>query len=69
MKKLIKKELLELVGGTTSSSTSSCEMDIGKRNVNKTAFCSCVYDDYNATKNINKVDSCMCDCVGIQSLL
>lgn len=61
-RKLVKKELEQLLGGTSSSITPG-GVSLGKRNANRTEFCQCQYSNMNATSNVNNVYACNCVCV------
>lgn len=60
-KKLNKQELNELKGGNIYNLDDD-SLELPKRNVNTTGYCSCNYKDTSVIKNINRVTTCICSC-------
>jgi hypothetical protein len=75
-KELTKEELNEICGGLSLASESvamqsqvsiamqsQVSVDIfDKRNINKSGFCNCTFNDHQVIKNINTVSTCTCTC-------
>ncbi len=58
MKKISKKELKQLKGGTYTAASIG---DV--KNNNSVIGCSCHYNDNSAVENVNTVEGCKCNCL------
>jgi len=57
---LTNEELYHLVGGGIVSLQEVAQQDVN--NLNRVAYCGCIYNNNSAISNTNSADKCACVC-------